>query len=48
MDHAESLSLDDLPGLSLGERAALASRPGDQGFPLGIGEPGLRVVDEKA
>ncbi len=48
MDYAEPLSLDDLPGLVLGERTALASCPGDQGFPPRIDKSGLRVVDEKA
>lgn len=48
MDHAEPLSLDDLPGLVLGERTALASCSGDQGFPPRIDKSGLRVVDEKA
>lgn len=48
MDHSESLSLDDLSCLVLGEKTALVRCPRDQGFPPGIGEYGLRVVDEGA
>jgi len=48
MDRAESLTLDDPPGLVLRETMALPGCPHDQGFPPRIDKSDLRVVDEKA
>jgi len=48
MDHAQSLPLNDLPGLVLRETTPLISSPRDQGLPPRIDESGLRVIDEQA
>ena len=48
MDRAQSLPLNDLPGLVLRETTPLIGSPRDQGFPPRIDESGLRVIDEKA